>query len=87
MDDLEDLIAHLVRSTRLTRPEASRVLQEVFAFLAESPEAYVVRRHSELRAANQANPAIFEQIARELRERRFRGPDLSTRQIRRLIYG
>lgn len=87
MDDLEDLITHLVNTTRLSRPEALRVLQEVFAFLAESPEAFVVRRHAELRAANHANPAIFERIARELPDRRFRGPELSTRQIRRLIYG
>ena len=87
MEDLEDLVAHLVSTTRLTRPEAVRVLEEVFAFLSESPEAFVIRRHAELRAANLANPAIFERIARELPDRRFRGPELSTRQIRRLIYG
>ena len=87
MDDLDDLILHLVSTTRLSRPEAVRVVQEVFAFLAESPEAFVVRRHAELRTANQPNAAIFERIARELRDRRFRGPDLSERQIRRLIYG
>ena len=87
MDDLDDLIAHLVTTTRLSRPEAVRVVQEVFAFLAESPEAFVVRRHAELRAADRPNPAIFAQIGRELRDRRFRGPELSERQIRRLIYG
>ncbi len=87
MGDLEDLIEHLVNTTRLDRPEAVRVVEEVFAFLAESPEAFVIRRHAELQGANLTNPVIFERIARELRDRRFRAPTLSTRQIRRLIYG
>ena len=84
---MEDLIAHLVGTTRLSRPEAVRVVEEIFAFLSEAPEAFVLRRHAELRATNLTNPVIFERIARELRDRRFRAPDLSTRQIRRLIYG
>lgn len=87
MDELNDLIEHLVNTTRLSRSEAVRVVDEVFAFLSESPETFVVRRHAELQAARLTNALIFAQIAGELRDRRFRGPDLSTRQIRRLIYG
>ena len=87
MDELNDLITHLTNTTRLSRPEAVHVVEEVFAFLSESPEAFVVRRHAELQAARHTNASIFAQIADELRDRRFRGPDLSTRQIRRLIYG
>ena len=87
MDDLEDLLDHLVASTRLERPEAARVVAEVLEFFGEQPADFVARRHAELRERQLANAEIFEQIAREVAGRRFRAPDLSERQIRRLIYG
>ena len=85
--DMELLLDHLVQTTRLSRGEAARVVAEVLAFHAESAAAFVVRRHAELRAAGWANPAIFEQIARELPQRRFPAPEWTGRQIRRRIYG
>jgi len=86
-EGLDDLIAHLERSTRLSREEAMRVVEEVLAYFAESAPDYVVRRHGALRETGLSNAAIYARISRDLETRRFRGPALSERQIRRLIYG
>ena len=87
LGELEELIAYLVRTSRLTAPEAARVVGEVLGFLAETPEAFVRRRHLALQAQGLANDAIFTQLATELERLRFRAPSLSARQIRRIIYG
>ena len=87
MTDLEDLLDHLVQTTRLERAEARRVVQEVLSFFSETAESYVVRRHQELQSEQLRNAAIYERIVAELKARRFAGPELSTRQIRRIIYG
>jgi len=86
-NELEDLVNYLVRSSRLGRAEAMRLVDEVLAFLGEEPEAFVVRRHRELQAAGLANSAIFARLAAELARRRFRAPAYSERQLRRIIYG
>jgi len=85
--DGEALLEHLVRTTRLEKAEAARVVAEVLAFYSEPAEVFVARRHRELRARRLGNAAIFEQIVRELGQRRFPAPAFSERQIRRLIYG
>lgn len=87
MFELEDLLEHLVRSSRLSRSEAERVVDEIFAFFDESPEAFVCRRHRALKGEGLANNAIFARIAAELPHRRFRAPVYSERQLRRIIYG
>jgi hypothetical protein len=85
--DLPELIAYLARSTRLTPGEARRVVDEVLAFLDETPDAFVRRRHLELQGAGLDNRAIFARLGEELAFRRFRAPMLSERQIRRIVYG
>jgi len=87
MEDVDALVEHLVRSSRLSRGEAERVVADVVAFFSEAPDAFVVRRHGELKASGLSNTAIFARIAAELDGRRFSAPPLSERQIRRLIYG
>ena len=63
------------------------MVEEVLAYFAESPEQFIRRRHAQLQADEEKNDAIFDQIAAELKGRRFSAPELSQRQIRRLIYG
>ena len=82
-----DLVAHLVRSTPLTEGEADRVLAEVFDWFAEPVPDFVRRRHRELAARGLTNDRIFAAIAAELPVRLFPAPGLSTRQLRRLVYG
>ncbi|WP_411145552.1 hypothetical protein [Streptomyces sp. x-80] len=83
----EDLVDHLVRSTPLQRGEATRVVLDVLAYFDEPAEAYVRRRHRELQSQGLRNDEIFERIRHELPHRAVAPPDLSARQLRRLVYG
>lgn len=87
-DDLAPLIDRLTASTPLSREQARRVVLDVIAYLTESPEDYVLRRHHELkRREGLPNDVIFERLADELSRRVFASPTLSRRQLRRIIYG
>jgi hypothetical protein len=85
--EFEDLVAYLVRTSRLSRPEATRLVDEVLSFLNERPEEFVCRRHRILQSEGLPNGEIFLRLAAELRRWRFRAPTYSERQIRRMIYG
>ena len=83
-----DLLEHLERTTRLTRPEAERVVAEVLEYFSEPLEEFMTRRHAELQSEELKNPDIFARIASRGRaRRRFAAPGLSERQIRRMVYG
>ncbi len=85
-EDLTLLLDHLER-TGVSRGQAARLVDEVLAYFAETPEEFVRRRHRELQADGVANAVGFAAIAGELSQRRVAGPKLSERQIRRVIYG
>ena len=85
--ELDALIAHLVRSSRLGAAEAGRLVADVLAYLDEEPDAYVRRRHRALQGAGLDNGQIFTRLAAEVAGWRFRAPAFSERQLRRLIYG
>jgi hypothetical protein len=85
--ELDDLVAHLVRASRLTPAEAAKLIDEVLSFLAEQPEEFVRRRHRALQLEGLPNPEIFARLNAELARWRFRAPAYSERQIRRIIYG
>jgi thioesterase domain-containing protein len=85
--ELGELVTYLARSSRMTAAEARRAVDEVLAFMNETPEEFIRRRHLALQGQGHSNTAIFEQIARELAQRRFRAPNYTKRQIRRVIYG
>lgn len=81
------LIAHLVATTPLTEGEARRVAEDVVAFHAEPVEDYVRRRHAHLKTYGARNADIFPAIAAELAARVVAAPELSERQLRRIVYG
>ncbi|HEY0932936.1 MAG TPA: hypothetical protein VGD91_04250 [Trebonia sp.] len=83
----QDLVRHVARSTGLDEATASRVVADVTAYFGQTVEEYVAARHQDLRSKNRKNDDIWPLIAAELRGRRFRAPDPSTRQLRRMIYG
>ena len=87
MPDDRSLVDHLVSTTELTPAEAARVVEDVIAFHAEPVEAYVRRRHAELRTYGLRNPEIFVRLAEELAHRVVAAPELSERQLRRIVYG
>ena len=85
--DLDDLVAYVARSSGLDANQARRIVDDVFSYLSEAPEAFVRRRHAALLRLGRRNPEIYAAIAAELVERRFPAPAWSIRQIRRIIYG
>ena len=76
-----------VRIKVLEPAEAARVVEDVIAFHAEPLEGYVRRRHAELKTYGLRNPEIFARLAEELAHRVVAAPELSERQLRRIIYG
>jgi hypothetical protein len=85
--EFEDLLAYLLRTSRLSPAEATRLVDEVLSFLDERPEEFVCRRHRILQSQGLSNEQIFSRLSAELRRWRFRPPDYSERQLRRIIYG
>ena len=85
--DLDELVQHLSRTSRLDAGEARRLVGEVLAFLDEQPEDFIRRRHLALQRQGLTNEAIFIRIAAELAARRFAAPAYTPRQLRRIIYG
>jgi hypothetical protein len=85
--DLEDLVAHLARSSRLDPSMARRLIDDVLSYLDEEPQAFVRRRHSALLKLGFRNAEAFGRIREELERRRFPAPAWSLRQLRRIVYG
>jgi hypothetical protein len=83
----QSLVDHLVATTGLTPAEAARVAEDVLAYHQEPVEAYVRRRHAELRTHGVRNTEIFGRLAEELAHRVVAAPELSERQLRRIVYG
>jgi hypothetical protein len=83
----EELVRHVAGSTGLPEAVATRVVADINAYFSETVEAYVRRRHAELKDVNWKNDEIWPLLAAELRARRFRAPDLTERQLRRVVYG
>jgi hypothetical protein len=82
-----DLVRHVAASTGLPEATAARVITDIAAYFAETVEDYVRRRHGEMRLMRWKNDDIWPQIAAELAGRRFGVPELSERQLRRIVYG
>ena len=83
----DELVDHLTRSTPLSRGEALRVVQDVLAYFDETTADFVRRRHRELQAEGLVNAEIFDRIAADLKYRAVAPPELTLRQLRRMVYG
>ncbi|HEX9515431.1 MAG TPA: hypothetical protein VF940_04555 [Streptosporangiaceae bacterium] len=82
-----ELISRVSASTGLSPGEAARVVADVIGWYQEPVEIYVRRRHVHLQMYGKRNNEIFAVIAAELAERLVAAPDLSERQLRRIVYG
>ncbi|NEA61541.1 hypothetical protein [Streptomyces sp. SID12488] len=83
----DELVDHLTRTTPLSRGEALRVIQDVLAYFDETTEDYVRRRHRELQGQGLVNATIFDRIEADLKYRAVAPPELTLRQLRRMVYG
>lgn len=90
MSDLadSDLIAHLHRMSGMNVGQCRHFLNEVIAHYDETVDAFVQRRHQELKQREGLrNAQIYRQIQAEAAGRLFAAETPSVRQIRRIIYG
>jgi hypothetical protein len=83
----EDLVDQISQTTGLPPGEARRVVADVLAYFSETAEEYVRRRHGELRTYGAHNDEIFARLVLELKHWPVRSPELSERQLRRMVYG
>ncbi len=81
------LVRHVEETSGLTSTEASRLIEDVLSFHDEPVEAWVRRRHAELKTYGARNAEIFARLQQELRGQVVAAPELSERQLRRMIYG
>ena len=86
MHDAE-LVQRVAGTTGLSDAEAARVIDDVLAWYAEPLEDFVRRRHAQHKLYGKRNTEIFALIAAELRQRLIAAPQLSERQLRRIVYG
>lgn len=63
------------------------MIADVLAWYHEPVEAFVRRRHTQLQLHGTRNADAYAQIAAELERRVVAPPQLSARQLRRIIYG
>ena len=84
----QPLIDHLCNTSSLQADEAQKLVAEVIAYFSETAEAWVLRRHGELKHDEGLfNTQIYARIENELPGSVFVSRTLSQRQIRRIIYG
>lgn len=79
--------SYLEEKYGLDRDELESLLEDLWAFTDETAEDFVRRRHGELQRGGLRNEAIYRKLAAETAAGRFKGPGLSLRQVRRIIYG
>lgn len=82
-----DLVTRVALSAGVSTGEAARIVADVIAYYHEPTPAYVRRRHASLQTRGMKNPEIFMQISAELSHRVVAPPELSERQLRRIVYG
>jgi len=86
--NLQPLLDHLCNTSPLQLDEAQKLVAEVIAYFSETAEAWVLRRHGELKQEEGlSNAQIYARIEHELPGTVFVSRALSQRQIRRIIYG
>jgi hypothetical protein len=82
-----DLVEQIARTTGLDAGDAERVAADVMAYFTETADVFVRRRHRELQTYGARNEEIFARITEELKHWPVRAPELSARQLRRIVYG
>ncbi len=82
-----DFKEHLASAHRIPERDFDRIMEEVNSYYDISVNEYIQTRHQQLKSDGSKNEEIYQQILREIEERRFTAPRLTVRQVRRIIYG
>ena len=65
----------------------NRLVEDLGEHFSGNVQEFIQKRHKQLHSEGLKNNEIYQQIQNELSERRFAAPEMSLRQIRRVIYG
>jgi hypothetical protein len=82
-----ELVRYVADSTGLRPETAARLVADVLDYFGETTEQFVRRRHAELHRRGLGNSRIWPVLGEELAQRRVAAPELSERQLRRIVYG
>jgi len=78
---------HLLTSYPVDADVLDRLLDDLGEYFSLKPEEFIALRHHQLQREGFRNEEIYRMILSELKSRRYKAPDFSLRQIRRIIYG
>ncbi|MBB6481898.1 hypothetical protein [Spirochaeta isovalerica] len=83
----ESFRQYLLSSYPIDESLLSHLLDDLGEYFLKAPQEFIVQRHRQLQKRGLRNEEIYRKIQRELQSRPFAGPQMSLRQIRRVIYG
>ena len=83
----EQFKSYLISTYPVEESLLNHLIEDLGEYFSRDVKDFISLRHQELHRQGMKNNQIYEQIKKELKERRFAGPDMSIRQIRRAIYG
>jgi hypothetical protein len=81
------LFRSLRRTYGISEPVIQQIWEDLLTYHQQTPEEYIRHRHLELQDQGLKNDQIYRLLRKELNQRLFPGPELSIRQVRRIIYG
>lgn len=78
---------YLLSSYPVDESLLSHLVEDLGDYFSTEVKDFISQSHQELQKEGLKNDEIYLQIHKQLKERRFAAPELSLRQIRRIIYG
>ncbi len=83
----EEFENYLLSSYSLEKNELDRLIEDLSGAFSETVDEFIHKRHIQLQSEGLRNGEIYKILQKEIKTRLFHGPNLSERQIRRVIYG
>ena len=78
---------YLLSSYQINEKDLARLLDDLAGAFNYTLDSFVQQRHLALQKEGHKNREIYQIIQDEVKSFRFVAPELSQRQIRRIIYG
>ncbi len=83
----EQLKNYLLSAYPIDESLLDHIVDDLSEYFSSDVNDFINKRHQQLHNIGMKNEQIYLKIQKELKEKRFIGPDMSLRQIRRVIYG
>ncbi len=83
----EEFKDHVLSISPISEGQFEKLLEEINNYYDIGVKEYIQTRHLELKKLGMKNEEIYRTLLDEIGQRRFASPELSLRQVRRIIYG